>query len=94
VVSGRAPTSEAVYVGFDAALAHAGTVGSVSEAIPPDEILPKSITPSIGLYVLPFKDIPVTVPVFDVFEFQLLISEVLIPAAGEALKIGSDSVND
>lgn len=30
VVSGNAPTSAAVYVGFVAALAHAGTVGSVS----------------------------------------------------------------
>ena len=42
--------------------------------------------------VVPFILTPVTVPVFDVFPFQLVISEAVIPAAALALNTGSVSV--
>ena len=41
----------------------------------------------------PFIVIPVIVPVLDVFEFQFVISDDVIPAATEAENTGSVSVS-
>lgn len=62
----------------------------VSEVI----TVPKSTTPEVGFLVVPFILTPVTVPVFDVFPFQLVMSEAVIPAAADAENTGSVSVKD
>lgn len=54
--------------------------------------VPKSTTPDVGLFVVPFILTPVTVPVFDVFPFQLVMSDEVIPAAALAENTGSVSV--
>ena len=54
--------------------------------------VPRSTTPDVGLLVVPFILTPVTVPVLEVFPFQFVISELVIPAAALALNTGSVSV--
>ena len=47
---GKAPTSDAVYVGLDEAFAHEGTVGSVSEDIKPLSLVKSEVLDGMAVF--------------------------------------------